>query len=39
VGGNGVYTGRIAHEDHTVSQLLGLQMKVETRAIVVDDEL
>jgi hypothetical protein len=39
VGGHGVYPGRIALEDHTVGQLFWLQMKMETRAVVVDDQL
>jgi hypothetical protein len=39
VGGNGVNSGRIAHEDYTVGQLFWLQMEVETRAVVVDDQL
>jgi hypothetical protein len=39
VGSDGIYTSRVAHENHTVSQLFGLQMEVETRAVVVDDQL
>ena len=36
--GNGIDSGRIAHEDHLVGQLLGLQMKVEAGAVAVDDQ-
>ena len=36
---NGVNTCWIANEDNPVGQLLGLQMEVETRAVVVDDQL
>ena len=39
VGCDGVNSGWIAHEDHTVGQLFWLQMKMETRAVVVDDQL
>jgi hypothetical protein len=39
VGCDGVYSGRIAYEDYTVGQLFWLQMEVETRAVVVDDQL
>ena len=39
MGSDSVNTGRIAHEDNLVSQLLWLQMEVETRAVVVDDQL
>ncbi|CQB90210.1 Uncharacterised protein [Chlamydia trachomatis] len=37
VGGDHIHTRGIATEDDLVSQLLGLQMKVKDRAIVIDD--
>jgi hypothetical protein len=39
VGSNSVDTGWIANEDNLVSQKFGLQVKVETRAVTIDDEL
>ena len=39
MGSNGVNTRWIANEDNLVGQLFGLQMEVETRAVVVDDQL
>jgi hypothetical protein len=39
MGSDCINTGRIAYEDHTVGQLFWLQMEVETRAVVVDDQL
>ena len=38
VGGNGRYTIRITHEDNLVGQLLGFQMKMETRTVGIDDQ-
>ena len=37
VGCNGIYTGRITHENNLVGQLLRLQMQVEARAIGIND--
>ena len=38
VGSNSIYTSWVADEDNTVCQKFGLQMKVETGAVTVDDE-
>jgi hypothetical protein len=35
---NGVYSRRVTHEDYSVCKLFWTQMKVEARAIFVDDE-
>ena len=34
----GIHTGRVAHEDNLVSQLFGFQMKVEARAVAIDNQ-
>jgi hypothetical protein len=35
---HGINTGRVAHEDNLVSQLFGFQVKVEARAVAIDNQ-
>ena len=37
--GHHVDTSRVAHEDNVVAQLVGAQMDMEDRAVVIDDQL
>ena len=39
MGCHSIDTGWIAHEDNLVSQLFGLQVQMETRAVLIDNEL
>jgi hypothetical protein len=38
MGCNGVYSCRVPHKDDTVSQVFGFQVKVETRAVLIDNQ-
>jgi hypothetical protein len=35
---NSIYSGRIAHKDYTIGQELWLQMQMETRAVLIDNQ-
>jgi hypothetical protein len=35
---NSIYSGRIAHKHYTISQELRLQMQMETRAVLIDNQ-
>lgn len=38
MGGNSLYTTRVAHKDDTVGKLFGTKMQMETRSIIIDNQ-